>query len=179
LLDGIQLSQAINEVRDRETKAFLAAAASLGTTDAWSAAEEVAAAGLRSKRSAIGVYEAGLRILQGEQRKRRQLLRRVRAQGGTSDSPVCWRCLKKPVKRVGDECGQECPALDSNWKSGPPPKRIEDMSVEELVETQEEDTSQPYNWNRLIPGGAYYQKKIAPMGFHRDEGSEWATRGLR
>lgn len=162
LADSIQLSQAISSIWDLEVRAFMVACLGLGASNADSAAIEVEEAGLRSNRSAIGLYERGIELVRRHERARFQLLYRVRANGGMSDQPVCWRCMKSPVTRAGDEC-VDCPAIDSNWKPGPKPASTDEMTVEQIAATQHLDDAIYSNWRRTIPGYGKAARNEVPL----------------
>jgi hypothetical protein len=172
LLDVMQLTKAVNAIQDLEVKAFMAAAMALGCTDAWTCDREVRNAGLRTtSRSTEALFERGIKLVLLHERSRRSLLRRVRAHIGQSDEAVCWRCLKNPVTRIGDECGTECPAIAVSRRTGKR-REIEDMSVEELVATQEESPERN-DWHATIPGGAYYRKMVKAGGLDPTLMSSW------
>lgn len=149
VLDGIQLQQAIARIPDIEARAMMAASVTMGLTRWWSAEDILNSAGLRTtSRAGRRVWDKGISAIAKGERSRRV---------AKPADPVCWRCMKSPVVRAGEECG----CAD---KPGPGVKikRTEDMSLSELIATQ----SEPVHYNRAIPGGSYYEKMVTPGGFN-------------
>lgn len=165
LLDSVQLRTAIVGIEDREVRAFMVASVALGACRYWQAEDYVIEAGLRtSNRSGKRLFERGVHLICQHERTRRRQLRRIRASGGVSEGPACWKCMKEPVLRIGDACNA-C-AVKPEPRVGAKAKPVEEMTLTELIATQEEPVKPDGTiaYNRIIPGGAYYEKMVAPGG---------------
>ena len=161
--DVIQLGQAISQIPDREAKHLLIIITRMGE-DPYSAAEILRDLGLRAtNRDAATVQHRGAVLVHQHERRRKNLLSRVRAHAGASDNPVCWRCLKNDVLRIGEDCGDGCPGLkDPGWDRGrkrkwdwSTPIAPEDLTPERrqaeldhLVKTQRAEGDWPGERNR-------------------------------
>lgn len=63
---------------------------------------------IQSVRPGYRLIERGIELVRRHERGVHQQLKRVRAQQGESDHPVCWRCMTAEVPQPGMEC-DECP----------------------------------------------------------------------
>jgi hypothetical protein len=151
LLEVIQFEQAVASLRDRELRDLLMLVSRMGE-DPHNAAELLRDLGRRTtKRDPLRMMQRGAGLIHRHERNRQSLLRRVRAALGLRDTPVCWRCLKVEVARIGYDCGDDCPALKEPGKPGPKrkfdpadPAPVESLSPEQrqaeidhLVKTQD------------------------------------------
>lgn len=140
LLEVIQLEQAIASLRDRELRDLLTIITRMGE-DPYNAAEILRELGRRTtSRDPQHMVKRGAQLIHRHERNRQSLLRRVRAALGLRDEPVCWRCLKVAVDRIGLDCGDDCPALKEPGKPGPKRKYdpADPRPVSELTDEERE-----------------------------------------
>jgi hypothetical protein len=132
---------------------------------------------LGSKRPGYALLQRGAELIRRHERGQHSQLRRVRAQRGESDMPVCWRCLQPAVlnregnpMRVGDWCGcVDKPRKSDRSHTGPgstydplaqpdPAKMTADERAAEIEKLAATQVKGP------IPGGENYRKKVSPVG---------------
>lgn len=143
-------------------------------------AENEIEAMLGSKRPGYALLARGAELVRRHEKGQHSQLRRVRANRGESDTPVCWKCLKVEVSRPGDYCGCGEPEQRSRRaKTGPgstydPTDQpdVNAMTDEEreaeialLASTSGKSvtaTGKPKD--APIPGGEHYRKRVVPIG---------------
>lgn len=140
MLEVIQLEQAIDSLHDEELRDLLRIVTRMGE-DPHNAADLMKELGKRStNRDPLRMVERGAELIRRHERNRQSLLRRVRASLGLRDTPVCWRCLKVAVDRIGHDCGADCPALKEPGKPGPKRKfdPAQPTPVDQITDEQRE-----------------------------------------
>lgn len=152
---------------------------------------------LGSSRPGYALLKRGAELVRRHERGKHSQLRRVRAQKGLSDAPVCWRCLKEEVPRPGDWCG----CVDAEQKSrrsktgpGATYDPTEQPAVSEMTDAEKAEELAKLVATQSagpIPGGEHYRKRVNPMpvmydpndirradrAHHRGRGDDWRRNG--
>lgn len=129
---------------------------------------------LASTRPGYALLRRGVELVRRHEQGRRSQLRRVRAQRGESDVPLCWRCMKVEVSQPGQLCGESgCVEPEVNLggrpKSGPgstydPTDQPDVASMTEEERQAEIATLVATQAKGPIPGGEHYRKRVTPIG---------------
>jgi hypothetical protein len=168
IIEAAQLDAAIRNgiVKDKEVRAAMLLRTRLGM------AENEIEDALQSSRPGYALLERGIELVQRYQRGQHQQLRRVRANRGEGDQPMCWRCMSVAVARPGEWCG----CIDKERKSDRsltgPGSTYDPAARPNVAEMTDEERRQEIELlsktqNRgPIPGGEYYRKIVSPVGLH-------------
>lgn len=148
IIEAAQLDRSIRRINDRAVRAAMQMRTLLGE-DEYTIERYV---NDERKRPGHRLVERGCELVRRIERGDHQLKTRVRVASGQGEAPVCWRCLKVEVTRIGMDCGEDCPGLKIPGKTGKR-RKLEELTLEELVATQEEGT---------VPGDNYRATKEFP-----------------
>lgn len=169
VLDHAQLVRAIRSIRDKTVRNAMLLRVFTGEDE-----YEIQLL-LSSRRAGHHLLSRGRELVRryegGQHASKRRKLR------GLGDGPVCWRCMNALVERPGDECDEFCEPKRRAGRPGGLEGRkdapVEDMTLDELVATQDEPESYK-KWNRkLFSGGSTYANNVFPAGVHIEEEKDW------